>query len=222
MTKQILNINTMNYVSNNIQILKNVCLNINEGKVMGLIGKNGSGKSTLISCIIGLINNYSGLITINGIDAKNALSRKYISFIPPEFYKLNNTTILEFLMANAYMYGMNKNQAIIKIKSLCKDIGYPYKRINLKFNILSSGLKKMILIMQALLNPNLKLLLADEPLVNLDYETKQCFLNVIKKLATKYKVAILMSTHNINEMNGYVDCAMRCVLGKITEVQLVN
>jgi ABC-type multidrug transport system ATPase subunit len=215
----ILEANNINYTINRIDILSNVSLQIPKSKFVALLGKNGSGKSTLISCILGLITNYKGNIKINDIDARNAQSRKYIAYIPSEFYKLNNTTIKKFLFTQAYLLGLNKNEATIRIKQICNDIGYPYERIKLRFNVLSSGLKKVIAIIQALLNPNLKLIIADEPLVNLDSETRNIFLKILKKMVDEQEVSIFFATHEVSEITQYVDQTIKFVNGKITEVQ---
>lgn len=222
MAHPILQIKNLNANYGKLKILQDITFIIPQGKIVCLLGKNGAGKTTILKCVLGLIKDYRGNITINGINAKLSESRKYISYIPAEFYKLNNTTIKKFLFEQGQLYGLNKKKTTIKLKQICKDIGYPYKRISLKFNVLSSGLKKVIIIMQALLNPNIKLIIADEPTTNLDFETKDIFLNLIKRKCQKQKISFLFSTHSVNELKKVVDQFITLKEGKITKARRPN
>lgn len=214
--ENILEVSGINYSIKGLEILNNVSFSIPNKKFVILVGKNGAGKSTLLKCILGLINNYQGEIKINDINAKIFESRKYISYIPSEFYKLNNTTIKKFLLNQAYLYGLNKQQAILKIQQVCNDIGFPYKRIILPFNVLSSGLKKVVLIIQALINPNVKLIIADEPFVNLDFETRNIFTKMLIKIINDQNISVLCTTHNKEEMKDYADIVLNFVNGELT------
>ena len=71
----ILKINDIRFHYNGIDVLKNVCFKVEEGKVTGLIGPNGSGKTTLLKCINGILRPYRGSILF---DKKNMKTMDYL------------------------------------------------------------------------------------------------------------------------------------------------
>ena len=76
-----------------VDILKNINLNISEGNVIGIVGKTGSGKSTFVDLIIGLLKPTSGQILVNGKDISNFPNswKKIIGYVPQETFMLNQT-----------------------------------------------------------------------------------------------------------------------------------
>jgi ABC-type Mn2+/Zn2+ transport system ATPase subunit len=72
----LVSVQSISYSYNSEVVLENVSFNVEEGDFLGIIGPNGAGKTTLFQCILGLLNTYSGRITILNEDIKKI--RKYL------------------------------------------------------------------------------------------------------------------------------------------------
>ena len=79
-----INVNNLTKSFNNIDAIKNLTININEGEIYGLLGSNGAGKSTTINILLGFLKPDSGHVSINEIDMTINFDevRKYIGYIP--------------------------------------------------------------------------------------------------------------------------------------------
>jgi ABC-type Mn2+/Zn2+ transport system ATPase subunit len=66
----LVSVQSLSYNYNSEMVLENVSFNVEEGDFLGIIGPNGAGKTTLFQCILGLLNTYSGRITILNEDVK--------------------------------------------------------------------------------------------------------------------------------------------------------
>jgi ABC-2 type transport system ATP-binding protein len=201
--KRMLDVQNLNYNIKKIKILDNVSFNIPAGKICAFLGKNGAGKSTTIKCILSLIKNYSAKkINCNGQSTKFTDTRKLIGYAP-EHNLLPKMTSLNFLLEQAAYVGLSKSQAQKQIKILCEALDFSYERLNISVSDLSSGLQKVIVIIQSLLG-NPKLLIMDEPTMNLDFETRLLFYKLIMKLKSK-GMTFFISTHNFYEIRQFAN-----------------
>ena len=182
------------------QILKNVELEISEGDILGFIGPNGAGKTTTIKLILGLQKITSGYVKINGYDIKENFEKA--------IEKVG--TIVENLDLYMYMSGY-KNLKLIanlykdvdqkRVEEVIKITGLE-NRINDKVSKYSLGMRQRLGIAQALLHkPNL--LILDEPTNGLDPEGIKQLRDLLKKLAKKEKMGILISSHNLAELESF-------------------
>jgi len=83
--QELLRINNVSKKYGHFKALDNVSLNLQAGRIIGLLGPNGSGKTTLIKIINGLLKEYDGQIQVNG-EKIGESSRKIISYLPDENY----------------------------------------------------------------------------------------------------------------------------------------
>ena len=81
---QIVEVDRLSYAYSGSLVLNNISFTIDEGDILGIIGPNGAGKTTLFSCMLGLLDDYTGTIKILGEDIKKKSSKvfKSIGYIP--------------------------------------------------------------------------------------------------------------------------------------------
>lgn len=200
------------------QILKNVTFSIDEGDILAFIGPNGSGKTTTIKLILGLQKIDSGEVLINGIDItkdfESAISKVGAIVENPDCYMY--LTGWQNLRLIANYYGNINND---DIKKVVKYVGLE-SRINDKVNKYSLGMRQRLGIARALLNkPNI--LILDEPTNGLDPEGIKDLRVLLKRLA-KDGLGILISSHNLAELESF--CNKVCIIdnGKIIESSEVD
>lgn len=199
-------------------ILKDVSFEVNEGDILAFIGPNGAGKTTTIKCILGLQRITRGTITINGYDIKHdfvkAIDRVGCIVEAPDVYMY--LTGLENLKIQARMY---KNVVMDDILRVVELVGLE-SRIHDKVSKYSLGMRQRLGIAIALLHqPNL--LVLDEPTNGLDPEGIKDLRVLLKRLA-KSGVGILISSHNLSELESF--CTQVCIInnGAILEVSSID
>lgn len=184
-----------------LEILKDVNLNIKAGEVVALLGQSGSGKSTLLQ-IAGLLEPpSSGQVTINNVDCTKAndkrrteMRRNEIGFVYQFHHLLPEFSALENVMMPNLISGVSKSIATKKASELLEMMGLSH-RLSHRPAKLSGGEQQRVAIVRALANDP-SLLLADEPTGNLDEQTSELVFENFMGLLKKHNVAALVATHN--------------------------
>ena len=179
------------------EIIKDVSFEIDAGDILGFIGSNGAGKTTTIKLILGLNQLDGGTVLINGYDIKkdfvNAIKRVGAIVENPDMYMYLSGK--QNLILSKKLY---KNIKQERLEEVIKLVGLE-NRINDKISTYSLGMRQRLGIAQAIIhNPNL--LILDEPTNGLDPEGIMELRNLLKKLAKEEKIAILISSHNLFEL----------------------
>ena len=195
------------YGDKNKELLQNFNAEFEPGKLNCIVGESGEGKSTLFELILKLVKPSNGKIMIDDTDIseinENSL-RKYISFCPQNG-SLFNESFLYNLLYGIQNYENNDDEKLIsllkklnlyeKIKSLNKGINTYVGSLG---NKLSGGEKQRILLIRALMKPNSKIILLDEPTSNLDIKNSDIVFNIIKnELKNK---TILYTSHKTSDI----------------------
>ena len=169
-----------------------------EGDILGFIGPNGAGKTTTIKLILGLQNITSGKVYINGYDIeenfKKAIENVGTIVESPDLYMYMSGYENLKLVANLY-----KNVDKKRIDEIVKLVGLE-NRIKDKVSKYSLGMRQRLGIAQAILHKP-KLLILDEPTNGLDPEGIKEVKVLLKKLAEQENMAILISSHNLAELD---------------------
>ena len=200
------------------QILKDVSFEIDEGDILAFIGPNGSGKTTTIKLILGLQNIDKGKVIINGYDVKKDFVKSIervgaIVENPDTYMYLTGWQNLK-LTANLY-----DNISDEKIKAIVKLVDLE-ERINDKVSKYSLGMRQRLGIARALINePNI--LILDEPTNGLDPEGIKDLRILLKKLA-KDGLGILISSHNLAELESFCNKVLIIDNGTIIETSEVK
>lgn len=201
------------------EILKDVSLELEKGDILGFIGPNGAGKTTTIKLILGLQSITSGTVNINGYDVdKNftkAIEKVGAIVENPDLYMYLTGYENLKLIANLYKgVGKNRIDEVVKLVRL-------ENRINDKVSKYSLGMRQRLGIAQAILHkPNL--LILDEPTNGLDPEGIKEIRELLKELAEKEKMAILISSHNLLELETF--CNKICIIknGRVMETNRIE
>lgn len=196
------------------EIIKGISFDIKEGEILGFIGPNGAGKTTTIKLILGLQNFSKGNIEINGYDIKKnfakAIEKVGTIVENPDLYMFMSGYDNLKLVANLYK-GIDK----IRIDEVVKLVGLE-NRIKDKVSKYSLGMRQRLGIAQAILHkPNL--LILDEPTNGLDPEGIKQVRDLIGKLAKEENMAVMISSHNLSEIENV--CNKICIIqnGEIVE-----
>ena len=182
------------------EILKGVSLELNKGDILGFIGPNGAGKTTTIKLILGLQSINSGSVEINGYDIEKqftkAISKVGAIIENPDLYMY--LTGFDNLKLVANMYPNVDRTRIMEVVKLVK----LDNRISDKVSKYSLGMRQRLGVAQAILHrPNL--LILDEPTNGLDPEGIKEMRELLVSLAEKEKMAILISSHNLAELDNF-------------------
>ena len=201
------------------QILNDVSLEVNKGDILGFIGPNGAGKTTTIKLILGLQSIDSGTVKINGYDIKKdfekAIEKVGTIVENPDLYMYLSGYDNLKLIANLY-----KNVDKKRIDEVVKLVKLE-QRINDKVSKYSLGMRQRLGIAQALLHkPNL--LILDEPTNGLDPEGIKELRDLIKRLAKKEKMAIVISSHNLAELESFCNKVTIIKNGKVVETNSIS
>ncbi len=207
MNKVILKCEKLNKHFGKRKILNDVSFELYEGDILGFIGPNGSGKTTTIKLILGLNSIDSGKVEIDGFDIEkqfNSAIEKVGTIVenPDMYMYLSGYENLK-LIANLYKdVTKEKIDEVVRLVKL-------EERIKDKVSKYSLGMRQRLGIAQALLNSP-KLLILDEPTNGLDPEGIKDLRNLLKDLAKNHNMAILISSHNLSELESF--CNKVCII----------
>ena len=188
--------------SRKLHVLKDINLQIDEGRIITIKGPSGSGKSTLLSIIGTLDNADSGELLISGISIQentniDKLRNKSIGFVF-QFHNLISELTLEENVSLPKMIAKeqwDKDELIELFEYFdLKD------RMNSFPNDLSGGEKQRVAVMRAVIN-NPSIIIADEPTGNLDKENALKMMSLFQKLNTEKKLTIIIATHDEDVFN---------------------
>lgn len=199
-------------------ILKDVNLVLNEGDILGFIGPNGAGKTTTIKLILGLQTIDSGSVLINGYDIK----KDFVKAIKNVGAIVENPDMYTYLSGydNLKMSQRLYNIKEDRVKEVIKLVGLE-KRIHDKVSKYSLGMRQRLGIANAILN-NSKLLVLDEPTNGLDPEGIKEIRTLLLKLAKTEKMAILVSSHILSELDSFCNKIAIIQNGKIIETNDIS
>ena len=192
------------------QILKDVSFSVDKGETVGLLGRNGAGKTSILKCITGLWLYDGGDIFVCGKNVKKSDNRSEIAALIGYPSLFPNMTLQE----NIDYFGILSLKEYNARPKELTDILNLSDVINKKVGTFSSGMKQKACLLVALMQ-NPEILILDEPTSMLDpisgFEIRE-FIKNIKKLG----ISILISSHNIAELEGLCERAVVVDNGQIT------
>lgn len=181
------------------KVLKDISLNIESGKIYGLLGRNGAGKSTLLKLITNKILPTSGEILVEGMNVENSDKALGKLFMTGEgFYYEGNMKVKEIIKLTGNFYPSFDSKGAYEMAEEFR------LDVNKKIKGLSTGYKTIFKQVIAL-NTNAEYLLLDEPILGLDANHREL---LYKKIIEKYaerECCIVISTHLIEEVSNLLE-----------------
>jgi lipoprotein-releasing system ATP-binding protein len=184
------------YNPHEIQILKGVDLEVQQGETLAITGRSGEGKSTLLQILGTLDTPTQGTIEICGQEITrfnvSHIRNSRIAFIFQSFHLLEDYTAIENVMMPARIGRKNISEA--HAKQLLEYVGLS-DRANFGAKLLSGGEKQRVAIARALCN-NPDIIFADEPSGNLDQHTAESIHGLLMRYAHENKKSLVFVTHD--------------------------
>ncbi|WP_026886098.1 ABC transporter ATP-binding protein [Clostridium beijerinckii] len=188
---------------NQLDILKNIDINVKKGEFIAIVGASGSGKSTLMNIIGVLDRQTSGKYILDGIDIGKVndnklaeIRNKKIGFVFQTSNLIARTNSIQNVELPMLYYGMDRKTRINRAKELLRLVGMEDRLTHLP-NELSGGQKQRVAIARALANDP-DIILADEPTGALDSETGRTVMNLFHNIHEKQGRTIVLITHDNN------------------------
>ncbi|HRX20628.1 MAG TPA: ABC transporter ATP-binding protein [Syntrophomonadaceae bacterium] len=204
-----------------VEVLKNIHLSIENGEFVSLMGPSGSGKSTLLYLLGGLDKPSSGTVKVKSrqlsdMDDKDAsqFRRQEMGFIFQFYNLVPNLNIQDNIMLPVLLDGKSIGRYRGRMDEILETVGLLHRKKHTPRE-LSGGEQQRVAIARALMNDP-DIILADEPVGNLDSKTGTEVMELFKKINTQQGKTILQVTHSM-EMAGYGNRIIRLRDGKVWE-----
>ena len=211
------------FQSGEAPVLANVNFHVDEGEFIYVIGRVGSGQSSLFTTLYFelAVDDAAEALVLNQDLRK--LKRKHVpalrrqmGIIFQDFQLLGDRTVYKNLRFVLKATGWkDKNEINTRINEVLSDVGLEDKADKLPHE-LSGGEQQRVAIARAILNKP-KVIIADEPTGNLDPETAESIIRMLKDIS-QTGTAVVMSTHNIPLLDKYPGIVYRCADGKLEEI----
>lgn len=217
--KSVINLEGVDIYQQKHLVLNNVNLEIKPGEFVFLIGQTGSGKSSLLKVIYGELHIANGEGQVAGFDLKNLTDkdvpflRRKLGIVFQDFQLLTDRSVeenLEFVLkATGWK---DKNLISTRILDVLEKVGLRSKVKKMPHE-LSGGEQQRVVIARALLNDP-ELILADEPTGNLDPDTSEDIVGLLKEISQS-GTAVLMASHDYHIIRTFPSRIIKCEGGAI-------
>ena len=193
-----------------VHALQDICLTINDGDFIGLIGHTGSGKSTLVQHLNGLLKASKGDILYNGQDIydpdfsmKELRSKVGLVFQYPE-HQLFEATVFEDVCFGPKNLGLSKKEVELRAYQALKQVGLDDELFYQSPFDLSGGQKRRVAIAGVLaMKP--EILVLDEPTAGLDPKGRDEILTQVKKLQEESGITVVLVSHSMEDVANFVN-----------------
>ncbi|MDE0164491.1 MAG: ABC transporter ATP-binding protein [Bryobacterales bacterium] len=214
---------TKHYRSDNQDIvaLDNVSLAVEAGEFISVVGRSGCGKSTLLNLSGAMDFPTSGAVHINGVSTSGLadtqlteIRRRQVGFVFQFFQLLPTLSAIENVELPLLLCGQtsNRRQALEKLRWV--EMGELADRLP---HQISGGQMQRVAIARALVHSP-KLLLADEPIGNLDSASADIVIKLLRRTADEWGTAVVMATHSL-EAAGVTDRIVQLRDGRVEEIR---
>lgn len=220
----IISLKNVKITQKNFTVLSGVNLNIKRGKFTYLIGKTGSGKSSLLKVLYGHLPLSEGEGEVVGFDLTKLKTshvpdlRRKLGIVFQDFQLLMDRSVEKNLLFVLEATGWKDPiQMEDRINEVLSSVGMKTKKHKMPHE-LSGGEQQRVAIARALLN-HPELILADEPTGNLDPETSNDIMTLLRQVSYERNCAVLMATHDYHLIQNFPGEAIRCEEGGVIHLE---
>lgn len=224
---EVITLKNAKIVQKKFTVLSDVNLSIKRGKFNYLIGKTGSGKSSLLKVLYGHLPLSEGQGEVVGFNLTKLRTthipdlRRKLGIVFQDFQLLMDRSVEKNLLFVLEATGW-KNKTLMedRINEVLSSVGMKTKKHKMPHE-LSGGEQQRVAIARALLN-HPELILADEPTGNLDPETSNDIMTLLRQVSQEENCAVLMATHDYHLIQNFPGEAIRCEDGKVSVLEDTN
>ncbi len=201
----LLSLQNLSYWFGKRQAVKDISLDVHQGEVLGFLGPNGAGKTTTISCIAGLLRNWTGKMQFQGqpfAPAIHASDRIRLGFVPQELAIYPNLTADENLAFFAKLSGVPSGQRKQVIDRNLELAGLTDRRSDL-VSTFSGGMQRRLNLACGLVHSP-ALILLDEPTVGVDPQSRNHIFETLIRLRSEGH-SLIYTTHYMEEAQRLCD-----------------
>lgn len=206
------------------EVLKDVNMIVGQGEFIYLVGKTGSGKTSFLKTLYGALPLSNGEASIVGEDLRKmnwknyAQLRRKLGIVFQDFSLLTDRTVDDNLKFVMKATGWTDKTAMeTRCDEVLTSVGLRGKGWKSPHQ-LSGGEQQRVVIARAFINKP-KLILADEPTGNLDPETADDIVRLLRDISKQQNTAVIFATHNYNILETYPGRVIRCQGGKLLDEQ---
>lgn len=222
MNQTVVNLENASIRQGDTVVLHELNLRIGHGEFVYLIGKTGSGKSSLLKTLYAALplSNGKGVVAGFNLQTLNRktipLLRRELGIVFQDFNLLEDRNAEENLRFALRATGLsNQAEQDVRIREVLKQVDLEGRNLKMP-HTLSGGEQQRLVIARALLNRP-KLIIADEPTGNLDPETSDDILLLLRKLAREEQTAVLFATHDYRILEQFPARILRCMDARVFE-----
>jgi cell division transport system ATP-binding protein len=227
MSDAIIDLKNVNIYQGHNLVLQNVNLQVNKGEFVYLVGKTGTGKSSLLKTLYGELPLKDGEATVagfslRGLDWKKVpYLRRNLGVVFQDFQLLTDRNVNDNLKFVLKAIGWTDDKLMNeKIADVLDKVGLKAKGFKMPFE-LSGGEQQRVDIARALLNSP-KLILADEPTGNLDPETSDEIMGLLRQIAGDYNTTVVMATHDYIVVQKFPARMIRTGRGQVGDITTID
>ena len=210
------------YKRSDTPALEDIDFHVDDGEFVFLVGHSGAGKSTLLKLILREELPTEGRVMVDGKDVarlrrgKVPFLRRQMGIIFQDFQLLHDRSVYQNLLFVLKATGWkDKAKVEARIDEVLETVGLSDKKNSMPHE-LSGGEQQRIVVARAMLN-HPDIIIADEPTGNLDPETAEYIVRLLKDI-TLTGTAVIMSTHNIQMLDKFPGIVYRCHDGSVKDV----
>lgn len=189
-------------------VLNDVNLTVESGRIVGVMGPNGCGKTTMFKIMAGLINDYSGSVTIDG-QKPGIYTKSILSYLPEKTYLSDWMKARDAIdMFSDFYADFDKEKALDMLKSFHLEPG-------MRLKSMSKGMQEKLQLILVMSRKS-KLYILDEPLSGIDPAARDSILDIILKNYSE-DATVMLSTHLIYDVERIFDDIVLMGYGRLIE-----
>jgi len=182
-------------------VIHDISIDVQAGETHGLIGLNGAGKTTLLKTVLGLKDQISGTILVDGHESGSTQAKKSLTFLPERFDPAWFLSAYEFIDFTMSLYAHKVDRA--EVNDLANRVGLNVSYLGKRAQSYSKGMRQKLGLMAMFLAP-CNLIILDEPMSGLDPLARAQIKDLMAQ-AKKQNKTIFLSSHILSDMEELCD-----------------